>query len=177
MKLLSISVLVIAVLFGVACSSNDNKEANTPVSATDTTVAATATSTASATPNNTATGSSGSTGANAATIDVVEQDYTITLDTNSVDNGKITFHITNQSDATTHEFVVFKTDLAEDKLPVDEGEVNEDADSLDHIDEVEDIEAGKTKDLTVDLEPGHYVLICNITGHYQMGMHATLQVE
>jgi uncharacterized cupredoxin-like copper-binding protein len=27
------------------------------------------------------------------------------------------------------------------------------------------------------LAPGHYVLICNIAGHYQLGMHTSLTVK
>jgi uncharacterized cupredoxin-like copper-binding protein len=39
---------------------------------------------------------------------------------------------------------------------------------------VEDITAGSTRDLTVDLQPGRYVLVCNIPGHYKLGMHTAL---
>jgi uncharacterized cupredoxin-like copper-binding protein len=31
--------------------------------------------------------------------------------------------------------------------------------------------------LTVDLDPGNYVVICNIPGHYAAGMHAELTIK
>ena len=30
---------------------------------------------------------------------------------------------------------------------------------------------GATKTITIDLKPGHYVLFCNLPGHYAAGMH------
>ena len=30
--------------------------------------------------------------------------------------------------------------------------------------------------LTVDLEPGHYVLFCNLPGHYRLGMRSDFEV-
>ena len=43
--------------------------------------------------------------------------------------------------------------------------------------EVEDIAAGKSKPLQVSLEPGKYVLICNLPGHYKSGMHSAFTVQ
>ena len=45
-----------------------------------------------------------------------------------------------------------------------------------HVDEVEDIAVGATESLTLTLEAGNYVVICNIPGHYLAGMHAALTV-
>ena len=86
--------------------------------------------------------------------------------------GEITFDITNDAEQ-THEFVVFKTDLAPDQLPTDEdGDVDEAGEGVEHVDEIEDIEGGSTQSLTVNLDAGSYVLICNLPGHYAQGMHA-----
>jgi len=49
-------------------------------------------------------------------------------------------------------------------------------DSLDLIDEQEDIAPSTTATLTVDLEAGSYILMCNVNGHYQQGMHAGFTV-
>ncbi len=86
----------------------------------------------------------------------------------------MTFNISNEGER-VHELVVFKTDLAEDALPVTADEVDEA--TLDLIDEVEDIEPGASSDLTVTLEAGSYVVICNVTGHYTQGMHASFTVS
>jgi uncharacterized cupredoxin-like copper-binding protein len=53
------------------------------------------------------------------------------------------------------------------------------------VDEVEDIPSGASEELTVSLEAGNYVLICNIVeevngeleAHYQMGMRVDFEVE
>jgi hypothetical protein len=54
--------------------------------------------------------------------------------------------------------------------------VNEDGEGVQHIDEVEDVKAGIVKQFTVDLEPGRYVLVCNLPGHYKLGMRTGLVV-
>jgi hypothetical protein len=49
------------------------------------------------------------------------------------------------------------------------------------IDEIEDIPVGESQDLTVSLDAGSYVLICNIVEsgevHYAMGMRTAFTVE
>lgn len=103
-------------------------------------------------------------------------EYSITLDPTSASAGSVTFNITNDG-ATVHEFVVFKTDLGEDALPMTADEVDESASGLTLVDEKEDIAPGEGADLTVDLEAGTYVAICNVTGHYSKGMHAVFTIS
>ena len=107
------------------------------------------------------------------TIVTTEKDFGIALEEASTPAGSTTFDITNDGPS-THEFVVFTTDLAEDALPVDGSTVAEG--DLDLVDEAEDIAPGVSTSLTVDLEPGTYVVICNVEGHYTAGMHAALTV-
>jgi uncharacterized cupredoxin-like copper-binding protein len=107
--------------------------------------------------------------------------YKITPATNTANAGEITFHLHNDATDLTHEFVVFKTDLPEDQLPLTaEGIVDENAAGLTLIDEAEDIEPGQSKDLTVTLDPGNYVLVCNTDTdqqHYMHGMHTAFTVK
>jgi uncharacterized cupredoxin-like copper-binding protein len=107
------------------------------------------------------------------TIGTTERDFAIALEEDSTPAGSTAFDITNEGPS-THEFVVFRTDLAEDALPVDGATVTED--ELDVVDEAEDIAPGVGTTLTVDLDPGDYVVICNVEGHYRAGMHAALTV-
>jgi uncharacterized cupredoxin-like copper-binding protein len=111
------------------------------------------------------------------TVKVTQKDFSIALDRSTVDHGDITFDIHNDGPS-THEFVVFKTDLADDNLPVnsDEGIVDEEGEGLASVDEQEDIENGADAELAVTLDAGSYVVICNLAGHYEQGMHATLTV-
>jgi uncharacterized cupredoxin-like copper-binding protein len=110
-------------------------------------------------------------------IGATEVDYSITLDESSAPAGDVTFDVTNDAEQ-THEFVVFKTDLAEDQLPLNaDGDVDEEGAGVTHIDEIEDIEAGTTKSLTVTLDAGNFVVLCNLPGHYKQGMHASFTVS
>jgi uncharacterized cupredoxin-like copper-binding protein len=109
-------------------------------------------------------------------VSATEADFSITLDPTSATAGDVTFNIQNDA-AQTHEFVVFKTDLAPDALPTDDtGAVDEAGKGVTHIDEVEDVTAGSSATLTVNLEAGAYVMICNLPGHYSQGMHTAFSV-
>lgn len=120
------------------------------------------------------------------TVDVSLSEFSIEPDKDSVDAGEVTFALDNQG-GETHEFLVVEAASADD-LPVDEdGAFDEEAFGEENVvDEVEDLESGATEDLTVDLDAGDYVLLCNLveeeeTGevesHFVEGMHATFTVE
>lgn len=97
----------------------------------------------------------------------------MTLDATTVPAGTVTFTVTNEG-VKKHEFVVLSSDTPADGLKMDGDEVIEDDYAA--IDEIGDLPAGETATLTVDLQPGHYDLICNIKGHYRMGMKTDLTV-
>ncbi len=84
--------------------------------------------------------------------------------------GKVTFEIRNDGKE-THELLVVKSDLDPKALPLDEeGAVDEKGEGLEFIDERENIKPGGTAQLTAELQPGNYVLLCNLEDHYSMGM-------
>ena len=87
--------------------------------------------------------------------------------------GPVTFDVSNGG-TTVHEFVVLRTDLAPDKLPLTEDgtEVDEEGAGITAVDEVENVAVGATTPLTVDLPAGHYVVLCNLPAHYPSGMRA-----
>jgi uncharacterized cupredoxin-like copper-binding protein len=107
-------------------------------------------------------------------IGAVLKDFSIILETVNAPAGSTTFDIVNDGPS-SHEFEVFHTDLAADALPVDGSTVADD--QLEIVDEVEDIAPGTSTSLAVELPAGHYVVICNISGHYQAGMHADITVS
>jgi uncharacterized cupredoxin-like copper-binding protein len=119
-------------------------------------------------------------------VNVVVSEFIVEPDPESVDAGEVTFVVDNQG-GEIHEFLVVDAASADD-LPVDgDGAFDEAAFGADKVlDEVEDIESGDTAELTLDLEPGDYLLLCNLveeeeTGevesHFAEGMYATFTVE
>ena len=117
----------------------------------------------------------GGAGTAGGSVAVKLTDNGIGLDRTSVTSGKVTFNITNAG-TVVHELAVLKTDLPADKLPANPdkpGKVKEDG----NVGEVEDIAVKATKDLSLDLKPGQYVLICNIVGHYGTGMRVAFTVK
>ena len=123
-----------------------------------------------------ACGGAGTTGAQSGgSVAVKLTDTGISLDRSSLTAGAVTFRITNAG-SIEHEFAVLKTGLAADKLPADPtkpGKVKEDG----NVGEVEGIAVKGTKDLSLDLQPGQYVLICNVPDHYGKGMHVAFTVK
>jgi uncharacterized cupredoxin-like copper-binding protein len=152
------TILILALALVAAACGGDDDDGGTPTG----TATPTATSTATPTP------------AAATTVDVALTEFAVNPAQDTVDAGTLTFSVANDG-ALPHNFRVIKTDLASDALPtannlVDEGQV-------DVVASIADYAGGETEEVSVDLEPGSYVLICNVVGHYDLGMRAGFTVE
>jgi uncharacterized cupredoxin-like copper-binding protein len=101
-------------------------------------------------------------------------DYKITLTVPSVKAGTIKIGVRNLG-TMEHSFQVLKTDLPPDKLPTDGATAKAKEDGK--VGEIPSIPAGKSAAVTLDLQPGKYVFICNVAGHYQLGMHTGFTVD
>ena len=100
----------------------------------------------------------------------------IDLDPTSATAGEVHLDVRNEGPS-VHEFVVFQTDLGVDELPTDDaGRDVAEGDDFEPVDEIEDIAVDAEPTLTLDLEAGNYVLLCNVTGHYEQGMVTTFTV-
>jgi len=120
------------------------------------------------------TSSSSAGGTDTGGVSATEKDFSIELGSSTAPAGSVTFNISNEGPS-AHEFVIIKTDDEPDALPVKDGAVEED--KLDAVDEQEDIAPSTTATLTTDLEAGSYVIICNVPGHYEAGMHTAFTVS
>ncbi|GEM_PF-317129 len=111
--------------------------------------------------------------------------YFVKVDKNTVKAGTTTFVIDNVG-TMHHEMAIYKTDTAPSKLPLTaDGKVDEEKAGLlaeavyatpvrgdaDHR-----IRDGRGTDLTIDLKPGKYVLLCNLAGHYKAGQFVAFTV-
>ena len=111
-------------------------------------------------------------------VDVLLKDFEVRQDAAVVPAGTVSFRIRNQG-PTSHEFILVRTDRAPDKLPLqrDGLTVNEEGPGVDLLDEAEALDIDDRQTLVLDLAPGHYVMYCNLEGHYLGGMYAALTVR
>lgn len=124
------------------------------------------------------------TASSAENVVVSLTEWAVTPDKATVNAGPVSFNITNDGPIDVHEFVVFKTDLAFDNLPLDvDGNVDENGAGIMLIGEIENIAVGESAQVTFDLAPGNYVLVCNIwdageaEAHYAEGMRVAFTVQ
>jgi uncharacterized cupredoxin-like copper-binding protein len=92
--------------------------------------------------------------------------------------GEVTLKITNNG-GTLHEVEVFTLPDGVDAatIPVESLIAQTESVGMEVIDEVEGIVPNGTPSLKVNLAAGRYALICNLPGHYALGMHTTLTVQ
>jgi uncharacterized cupredoxin-like copper-binding protein len=118
------------------------------------------------------------------TVAVTLEEFSIGAAPSSASAGSVTFEATNEGPDDDHELVVIRTDLGLTELPTDEnGVVDESGEGIEVIDEIEEFPPGETESMTLDLEAGNYILVCNIwdeaeqEAHYQEGMRTSFTVE
>lgn len=94
-------------------------------------------------------------------------EYKIELSVTSAPAGTVIFDVTNAG-TIVHEFVILKTDILAKDLPLAGDSVDEGA--YNAIGEVEETEPGGSGTFRATLAPGHYAIICNVSGHVSQGM-------
>jgi len=120
-----------------------------------------------------ACGDDGGSAGDGAAIDVTLVDDGVTLSATEVSSGTLTFRTTNDG-TLTHEIEVFEGEEDPASLPIEDQVADTGGWTL--VDEIEDITPGASADLTLDLEPGTYQVVCNLPDHFERGMYATLTV-
>lgn len=84
-------------------------------------------------------------------VAVTEKEWAITV--GPVQAGTVIFSVRNEG-AVEHTFVIKETGMR-----------------------LDGIQPGQTKQLTATLKPGTYTILCDIAGHEEAGMHATITVK
>ena len=110
------------------------------------------------------------TAVSAKRVKVTLKEWTLTPSASRVPAGKVAFVVSNKGNI-QHEFVILRTNIRHQALPMAGS-----AAKVRALAEIEDIEPGQTKRLTLTLKAGKYVLLCNVPGHYKAGQHAALRV-
>ncbi len=113
-------------------------------------------------------------------LDVVLDEYSVVTDLDALPEGPIKFDIKNDG-AVEHELLIVRSDIPGAELPTkDNGSFDDGAGGVDVQREIEDIEAGDKTSRSYELDPGNYVLLCNIvdgeTSHYALGMWTQLTI-
>jgi len=119
-------------------------------------------------------GGAGSGSAGNTVVDVQERDFRIAAP-ERVAAGNVTLRAHN-SGPDQHELLVVRTESKSLPIRSDGFTVNEEAVQHSERGVLEPGESGSTRDLQLHLAPGHYVLFCNMAGHYLGGMHTNLVV-
>ena len=104
-------------------------------------------------------------------IDVRLDEFSIAPSISQVAAGKVTF-VARNAGREEHEMVVVRTNKSGGGLLK-----GDEASEAGAVDEIPEFDAGQTKRLTLKLQPGHYVLLCNVPGHYKAGMYKNFVVR
>jgi uncharacterized cupredoxin-like copper-binding protein len=107
-------------------------------------------------------------------VDVSLKEYTVTPTPTSGRAGSFSFSVHNDGQS-PHEFVVVKTPKQASGLagPGGSGEASEQG----NVGETGTVPPGDNKTLSVKLAAGHYVLLCNLPGHYKAGQYVDFTVR
>lgn len=151
----------------LSCGGGGDDEDEPTAAAPTSTTAPTRTST-TATPSPPASAPDGSQGV----VEVTETEFAIEVSDAEVPAGRTTFRVKNAG-TIPHNLVVIQSDEGAADLPVENAMVPLDQVSV--LERTEDFPGGETVELAVDLPAGNFVLICNVPGHYELGMRSTLE--
>jgi uncharacterized cupredoxin-like copper-binding protein len=165
MKIARLIALLVAGILVIAGCGEDRGDSATSTSTNGTGTTATE-------PSTTTSEDSGS-GGSGEGVEVGLNEWKVIVEAPSVGAGPTKFEADNEGKV-DHELVVLKTDTKASKLPVEGAVAKEEGENLG---EASGIAPGEKGEVEVDLETGHYILLCNLPGHYQQGMYADLDVQ
>ncbi|HEX4841681.1 MAG TPA: cupredoxin domain-containing protein [bacterium] len=88
-----------------------------------------------------------------AVVTVSEKEWTITFSPAALKAGTLKLTLKNEG-SIEHNFIIKEANV-----------------------EVDSIQPGQSKQVTVTLKPGTYTVLCNIPGHAEAGMQTSIQVQ
>jgi uncharacterized cupredoxin-like copper-binding protein len=100
------------------------------------------------------------------------RDFSIAFGDATVSAGATTIGVRNRG-STAHDLIILRTDSEPDRLPVEGATAKEEG----RVAGTRMLSPGAVARLTVDLQPGAYVWICNVPGHYTLGMRTKVVVR
>ncbi|HEX9532854.1 MAG TPA: cupredoxin domain-containing protein [bacterium] len=88
-----------------------------------------------------------------AVVTVTEKEWSITFSTAALKAGPLKLTLKNEG-SIEHNFIIKEANV-----------------------EVDSIQPGQSKEVTVNLKPGTYTVMCNIAGHAEAGMQTSIKVQ
>lgn len=107
-------------------------------------------------------------------VEISLTEFGLAVTAGSAEADGVTFRVSNDG-AIAHELVIVRSDLAVDALPQAGGAADES--QLEVVGRIDQWPGGESREATFSLAAGQYILICNLPGHYQLGMRAAFTVQ
>lgn len=133
-------------------------------------------SSAVAQPTTSPTATSTATAGGTHTLDVRLSEWKVEMPT-TLPAGHYVLHIVNVG-AVEHELIVLRDDdLAPSQYPQNADGLVEDAPGVVTVSDGDNVPPGGSQERTIDLtEPGKYLFVCNLPGHFRQGMYTVVEV-
>lgn len=109
-------------------------------------------------------------------IEVELNSYFIRVSSPEARAGEVSFDISNTATLLPHEFILLHTDLPADGLPLDE-DGNVELSRVPVVIRTGQLLPGESQSLSLGLEAGRYLIVCNQQGHFAKGMVVELIVR
>lgn len=100
----------------------------------------------------------------------------ITIGTVEIPAGEVTFRVVNESQEFYHSMAISPVANPSKALPYLIDKVMVDEEAAGTTARVKELKPHDSASMTVDMQPGTYILYCNIAGHYVMGMWTMVTV-
>ena len=109
-------------------------------------------------------------------VDVTERDFAIKVSPRTLQAGNVVIRATNRG-PDQHELIVAR--VRDSKLPLRSDGLTLSEEKLEKstVGVLEPGQPNSVRELHVQLKPGHYVLFCNMSGHFMGGMRADVVVR
>jgi uncharacterized cupredoxin-like copper-binding protein len=100
----------------------------------------------------------------------------VTVDTAEIPAGEVKFVVINESPNFYHAVTISPVADPSVELPYLTDKMMVDEEAAGVTARAKELRPGASGSVTVDMQPGTYILYCNIAGHYAMGMWTLLKV-
>jgi uncharacterized cupredoxin-like copper-binding protein len=108
---------------------------------------------------------------------VLLSDFAVRPAATTVAAGNVTFQITNTGKA-QHELLVFRSNLQPSAYPLKDGNIDEEGAGIAKVSDGDNLGPGNVQTRSVDLsQPGTYLFVCNLPGHFRLGMYRVVTVK